>query len=91
MFSQRDSSCACQSAIPAALTKDKKRIEGEELAVYLDWQSTLYVTNFPEEFDAVDLQRLFEPVSFGKFGCINSADQICSTVEFLKHVGQVSV
>lgn len=49
--------------MPAALTRDKKQVNGEEVAVYPDWQSTLYVTNFPEEFDASDLQQLFEPVS----------------------------
>lgn len=52
-----------QESIPAALTKDKKRIEGQEVQVSPVWQSTLYITNFPENYDAADIQKLFEPVS----------------------------
>jgi RNA recognition motif-containing protein len=52
-----------QDAVPAALTKDKKQLDGEEITVHPDWQSTLYVTNFPEDYTAADLQQLFEAVS----------------------------
>jgi hypothetical protein len=51
-----------QESVPAALTKDKKRIDGQEVQVSPVWQSTLYITNFPETFVAADLQSLFEPV-----------------------------
>jgi len=49
-----------KDAVPAALTKDKKQLDGEEITVHPDWQSTLYVTNFPEDYTAADLQQLFE-------------------------------
>ncbi|KIK69665.1 hypothetical protein GYMLUDRAFT_212399 [Collybiopsis luxurians FD-317 M1] len=52
-------------SIPAALTKDKKRIQGQEIAVHLAWQSTLYVTNFPESADDSYIRDLF-----GKYGTI---------------------
>ena len=42
-FMERDS-------VPAALTKDKKRIQEQEIAVHLAWESTLYITNFPDTF-----------------------------------------
>ncbi|KAI0357377.1 RNA-binding protein Prp24 [Trametes cingulata] len=55
-FMERDS-------VPAALTKDKKRIRGQEIAVHLAWRSTLYVTNFPENADDTFIRTLF-----GKYG-----------------------
>ncbi|KAI0771140.1 RNA-binding protein Prp24 [Trametes elegans] len=55
-FMERDS-------VPAALTKDKKRIRGHEIAVHLAWRSTLYVTNFPENADDTFIRTLF-----GKYG-----------------------
>ncbi|KAI0916773.1 hypothetical protein AcW1_007863 [Taiwanofungus camphoratus] len=51
-FMERDS-------VLAALTKDKKRVGGEEIAVHLAWQSTLYVTNFPEKADDTYIRNLF--------------------------------
>ena len=51
-----------QESVPAALTKDKKRIHDEEIAVHLAWQSTLYVTNFPEHTDDKFIRDLFEKV-----------------------------
>ncbi|KAF5369542.1 hypothetical protein D9758_002590 [Tetrapyrgos nigripes] len=54
-----------RDAVPAALTKDKKRVHGEEIAVHLAWQSTLYITNFPESADDVYIRDLF-----GKYGII---------------------
>lgn len=53
-----------QDSVPAGLTKDKKRIRGQEISVHLAWQSTLYVTNFPEKADDVFIRQLFEPVNF---------------------------
>ncbi|KAI0045685.1 hypothetical protein FA95DRAFT_1560887 [Auriscalpium vulgare] len=57
-FMERDS-------VPAALTKDKKRLHDQEIAVHLAWQSTLYVTNFPEKTDDAAARELF-----GKYGLI---------------------
>ena len=54
-----------QDSVPAALTKDKKRIRGQEIAVHLAWRSTLYVTNFPEDADDTLIRTLF-----GKVSCI---------------------
>lgn len=51
-----------QTSIPAARTKDKKRINGSELTVDLVWQTTLYVTNFPETVEDSKIKELFEPV-----------------------------
>ena len=45
-----------------ALTKDKKRLRGEEIAVHMAWQSTLYVTNFPERYDDAAVRDLFGKV-----------------------------
>jgi hypothetical protein len=53
-----------QDAVPAAITKDKKRIgASHEISVVPDWHSTLYITNFPETYKMEDLQALFAPVS----------------------------
>ncbi|KAI0795287.1 hypothetical protein BC629DRAFT_315116 [Irpex lacteus] len=57
-FMERDS-------VPAALTKDKKRIHDQEISVHLAWQSTLYVTNFPESADDAFIRTLF-----GKYGVL---------------------
>ncbi|KAG9315935.1 hypothetical protein JVU11DRAFT_3587 [Chiua virens] len=56
---------ATRESIPAALTKDKKRIDGTEVAVHLAWRSTLYVTNFPEKMDDTAVRDLF-----GQYGLI---------------------
>jgi len=54
-FMERDS-------VPGALTKDKKRIQDHEIAVHLAWESTLYITNFPEHADDAFMKRLFGKV-----------------------------
>ncbi|KAF9257513.1 hypothetical protein L218DRAFT_910382 [Marasmius fiardii PR-910] len=54
-----------RDSVPAALTKDKKRIRGNEIAVHLAWQSTLYITNFPETADDSFIRNLFS-----KYGTI---------------------
>jgi len=54
-FNARDS-------VPAALTKDKKRIHNHEISVHLAWESTLYVTNFPESADDAWVRKLFGQV-----------------------------
>ncbi|BGP66332.1 Splicing factor [Rhodotorula toruloides] len=46
------------SVLPAQ-TKDKKRVNDEEVEVYIAWQSCLYVTNFPESFDKAAIEQLF--------------------------------
>ncbi|KZV80119.1 hypothetical protein EXIGLDRAFT_845875 [Exidia glandulosa HHB12029] len=54
-----------RDSVPAALTRDKKRIAGHEIAVHAVWRSTLYVTNFPEETDDAAMRNLF-----GEFGIV---------------------
>lgn len=54
-----------RESIPAALTRDKKRIHGNEVSVNVGWQSTLYVTNFREGMDDSEMRSLFE-----KYGTI---------------------
>lgn len=49
--------------MPAALTKDKKKILDQEISVHLAWRSTLYVTNFPESTDDAFIRDLFGKVS----------------------------
>ncbi|KAH9925424.1 RNA-binding protein Prp24 [Epithele typhae] len=52
-----------RESVPAALTKDKKRVRGREIAVHLAWRSTLYITNFPDGADDTFIRTLF-----GKYG-----------------------
>ncbi|KAH7885374.1 hypothetical protein F5I97DRAFT_1378091 [Phlebopus sp. FC_14] len=54
-----------RDSIPAALTKDKKRINGTEVSVHLAWRSTLYITNFPERMDDASIRDLC-----GQYGLI---------------------
>ncbi|KAG2155888.1 uncharacterized protein EDB93DRAFT_58815 [Suillus bovinus] len=54
-----------RDSVPAALTKDKKRIHETEIGVHLAWRSTLYITNFPEKFDDASIRDLF-----GQYGLI---------------------
>ncbi|KAF8324916.1 uncharacterized protein EI90DRAFT_3129468 [Cantharellus anzutake] len=44
---------------------DRKRLQGGEISVHLAWQSTLYVTNFPERYDDAAIRELF-----GKYGTL---------------------
>jgi squamous cell carcinoma antigen recognized by T-cells 3 len=53
-----------QDSVPAALTKDKRRLHGSEIAVHLAWRSTLYVTNFPAKVDDAFVRYLFGQVGF---------------------------
>lgn len=52
-------SLCSKESVPAALTKDKKRLRDQEVAVHLAWKSTLYVTNFPESADDAFMRDLF--------------------------------
>lgn len=52
---------ADRSSIPAAHTKDKKRIDGQFVQVDLGYECTLYVTNFSEEADDHWIRTLFSP------------------------------
>lgn len=51
-----------RDSVPAALTKDKKRVHNHEINVHLAWESTLYVTNFPESADDISIRKLFGQV-----------------------------
>ncbi|CAE6382645.1 unnamed protein product [Rhizoctonia solani] len=53
-----------RESVPAALTKDKKRINDTEISVHLAWKSTLYITNFLESTDDAEIRKMFSP--FGK-------------------------
>ncbi|KAG9075182.1 Splicing factor [Ceratobasidium sp. UAMH 11750] len=53
-----------RESVPAALTKDKKRVDEAEINVHLAWKSTLYITNFLEKTDDAEIRRMFSP--FGK-------------------------
>ncbi|KDE07196.1 hypothetical protein MVLG_02596 [Microbotryum lychnidis-dioicae p1A1 Lamole] len=53
------------SDVLAARTKDKKRLRGEEIQVEVAWHSCLYVTNFPDEWDKEQVEKLF-----GEYGTI---------------------
>ncbi|KAI7946357.1 hypothetical protein MJO29_010884 [Puccinia striiformis f. sp. tritici] len=48
------------SVLPAQ-TKDKKMLDGAEVAVSLAWRSTLYVTNFTEEANDEWIRSKFSP------------------------------
>jgi hypothetical protein len=51
-----------QSSVLPAQTKDKKMLDGVEVAVSLAWRSTLYVTNFPEDANDEWIRSKFSPV-----------------------------
>ncbi|KAF9527604.1 hypothetical protein CPB83DRAFT_934295 [Crepidotus variabilis] len=54
-----------RESVPAGLTKDKKRVHDQEIAVHLAWKSTMYITNFPESTDDAYIRNLF-----GKYGIV---------------------
>ncbi|KAG6897556.1 hypothetical protein C0992_000339 [Termitomyces sp. T32_za158] len=54
-----------RDSVLAALTKDKKKLRDQEVAVHLAWKSTLYVTNFPESADDSVIRDLF-----GQYGTL---------------------
>lgn len=56
-----------RSSIAAAKTKDKKRVRGREVNVSLGCECTLYVTNFPPEYDDAAIKALF-----GNYGTIHN-------------------
>ena len=80
-----------RESVPAALTKDKKRLHDEEIAVHLAWQSTLYVTNFPERVDDEFIRNLFGRVSVCRLWIIHlsSYQTLFSMVLSSMSAGQV--
>ncbi|CDZ97156.1 RNA-binding protein SART3 (RRM superfamily) [Phaffia rhodozyma] len=50
-----------KESVPAALTRDKKKINDIEVDVSVAEGSTLYITNFPEAMDDTSMRALFEP------------------------------
>ncbi|KAK4688382.1 squamous cell carcinoma antigen recognized by T-cells 3, partial [Tremellales sp. Uapishka_1] len=48
-------------AIPVAITRDMKRIDGQEVAVSMLWRSTLFVANFPKDMDDAGIRALISP------------------------------
>ena len=78
--------------MPAALTKDKKRVHDHEISVHLAWESTLYVTNYPENVDDDSVRKLFAQVRRGI--CINrwhSADRLVVWSYFRRPVAEQEV
>ena len=49
-------------AVPAALARDRKKLDGNEVSVSMLWRSTLFVTNFSRDTDAPRLRQLFSQV-----------------------------
>nr|XP_019045381.1 hypothetical protein I302_05770 [Kwoniella bestiolae CBS 10118]OCF24311.1 hypothetical protein I302_05770 [Kwoniella bestiolae CBS 10118] len=52
-------------AVPLALQKDRRKIDGNETSVSMLWRSTLFVTNFAPDIDDAALRQLF-----GQYGRI---------------------
>lgn len=48
-----------RSAIPAARTKDKKKVNGSQISISLGWECTLFVTNFSEAWTDSEVRRRF--------------------------------
>ncbi|WVW84930.1 hypothetical protein I302_106966 [Kwoniella bestiolae CBS 10118] len=46
-------------AVPLALQKDRRKIDGNETSVSMLWRSTLFVTNFAPDIDDAALRQLF--------------------------------
>jgi RNA recognition motif-containing protein len=52
-------------SIPAALARDRRKIDGQEISVSMLWRSTLFITNIPRGTDDPELRKLLSPVSNG--------------------------
>ena len=50
--------------VMAAKTRDGKEIDGHSIRIQSGTLSTLYVTNYPADYDEAKMRELFEPVSF---------------------------
>nr|XP_018262120.1 uncharacterized protein I303_05135 [Kwoniella dejecticola CBS 10117]OBR84278.1 hypothetical protein I303_05135 [Kwoniella dejecticola CBS 10117] len=46
-------------AVPSALQKDRRKVDGHEASISMLWRSTLFVTNFSQEIDDATLRQLF--------------------------------
>lgn len=85
-----------QNDILAAQTKDKKTLpNGSTIAVHQAWQSTLYVTNFPESADDAWVRELFGQVSEEHDEAVDPRASligvmVCSSVPFSKFVGRAN-
>ncbi|MBW0463715.1 hypothetical protein O181_003430 [Austropuccinia psidii MF-1] len=55
---------ADRNSVLPAQTKDKKKLDGNEVEVTLAWRSTLYLTNFPEDANDLWIRNKFSP--YGK-------------------------
>lgn len=49
-------------AVPAALLRDHKKLDGREVSVSMLWRSSLFVTNFAREIDDAALRQMFSQV-----------------------------
>lgn len=59
-----------RESVPAALTKDKKKIKDVQIQVQMAWKSTLFVTNFPETADDAWIRERFGKVSLRVWGYV---------------------
>lgn len=50
-------------AVPVALARDRKKLDGHAIRVSMLWRCTLFVTNFPRAADNDSLKQLFGQVS----------------------------
>lgn len=51
-------------AVPAALARDRKKIDNHEVHISMLWRSTLFITNFPKDADDESIRKLLAP--FGR-------------------------
>ncbi|GET53286.1 RNA-binding protein Prp24 [Rhizophagus irregularis DAOM 181602=DAOM 197198] len=72
-----------KESVPAALTKDKKRIGDQEICVYRISERILYVTNFPPSIDIEELFKKYgEILSVRKPSTKHKTNRVFCYVEF---------
>ncbi|PKK76425.1 hypothetical protein RhiirC2_734338 [Rhizophagus irregularis] len=72
-----------KESVPAALTKDKKRIDDQEICVYRISERILYVTNFPPSIDIEELFKKYgEILSVRKPSTKHKTNRVFCYVEF---------
>ncbi|KAK4048669.1 Splicing factor [Microbotryomycetes sp. JL201] len=71
-----------ETVLPAR-TKDKKRVNGQEIDVHVAVKACLYVTNFPESYDKAAIEQLFSQAS------LNDAQNPAGADHFVSQFGVV--
>jgi hypothetical protein len=49
-------------SVGPALAKHRRKLDGQEITVAMLWRSTLFITNFPPDFDDAQLRSRFSQV-----------------------------